>query len=77
VVSKQLRMERERRNWDEHVTGMDAESLVKISRDHVAARRFPGRPKDDEAIQSQIKTEETAYNEEEEELMEHKTNKDI
>jgi hypothetical protein len=56
---------------------MDAESLVKISRDHVAARRFPGRPKDDEAIQSQIKTEETAYNEEEEELMEHKTNKDI
>ena len=35
-----------RREWDEHVTRMDAERLVKISRDNKhSGRRFPGRPK--------------------------------
>ena len=35
-----------RREWDEHVTRMDAERLVKISRDNISAgRRFPGCPK--------------------------------
>ena len=38
-------MER-RKEWDEHVTRMDAERLVKISRDNILARRrSPGRPK--------------------------------
>ena len=31
--------ERRRREWDEHVTRMDAERLVKISRDNILARR--------------------------------------
>ena len=35
-----------RTEWDEHVTRMDAERLVKISRDNIpAGRRSPGRPK--------------------------------
>ena len=35
-----------RREWDEHVTRMDAERLVKISRDNIpAGRRSPGSPK--------------------------------
>ena len=35
-----------RREWDQHVTRMDAERLFKISRDNVpAGRRSPGRPK--------------------------------
>ena len=35
-----------RREWDQHVTRMDAERLVKISRDNIpAGRRSPGRPK--------------------------------
>ena len=35
-----------RREWDEHVTRMDAEGLVKISRDNIpVGRRSPGRPK--------------------------------
>ena len=35
-----------RRKWDEHVTRMDAERLVKISRDDIpAGRGSPGRPK--------------------------------
>ena len=36
-----------RREWDEHVTRMDAERLVKISRDSIrisAETRSPGRP---------------------------------
>jgi hypothetical protein len=33
-----------RREWDEHVTRMNAERLVKISRDNIpAGRRFSGR----------------------------------
>ena len=36
----------ERREWEEHVARMDAETLVKISRDNIpAGRRSPGRPK--------------------------------
>jgi hypothetical protein len=32
--------------WDEHVTIMDAERLVKISRDNIPAGiKYPGRPK--------------------------------
>ena len=39
-------MERRRREWDEQVTRMDAESLVKTSRDNMlAGSRSPGRPK--------------------------------
>jgi hypothetical protein len=35
-----------RREWDEHVTRMYTERLVKISRDNIpAGRRSPGRPK--------------------------------
>ena len=39
-------VERRRREMDEHVTRMDAERLVKSSRDNIpAGRRSPGRPK--------------------------------
>ena len=39
-------VERERREWDEDITRMDTETLVKISRDNKPARgRSPGRPK--------------------------------
>ena len=38
-------VERRRREWDQHVTRMDAERLVKISRDNIpAGRRSPGHP---------------------------------
>ena len=34
-----------RREWDQHVTRMDAERLVKISRDNIPTRRrSPGPP---------------------------------
>ena len=36
---------RRRREWDEHITRMDAERLVKISKDNVPAGRSPGRRK--------------------------------
>ena len=36
-------MERKRRVWDEHLKRMDAERLVKVSRDNIpAGRRSPG-----------------------------------
>ena len=39
-------VEGRRREWDQHVTRMDAERLVKISRDNIPfGRRYPGRPK--------------------------------
>ena len=35
-----------RREWDERVTRMDAEGLVRILKDNIpAGRRSPGRPK--------------------------------
>ena len=34
-----------RREWDAHVTRMDAERLVKISRDNIPVGRSPGRQK--------------------------------
>ena len=34
-----------RGEWDEHVTRMDAERLVKFSMDIIPAGRSPGRPK--------------------------------
>ena len=34
-----------RREWDQHVTRMDAERLVKILRDNIPLGRSPGRPK--------------------------------
>ena len=35
-----------RREWDQHVTRIYAERIVKISRDNIpVGRRFPGRPK--------------------------------
>ena len=41
---------RRRRERDEHVTSMNAERLVKISRDNIpAGRRFPGHRKQDGA----------------------------
>jgi hypothetical protein len=33
-------VERRRREWDGHLTRMDAEKLVKISRDNIPARRI-------------------------------------
>jgi hypothetical protein len=43
-------VERKRREGDEHVTRMDVERSVKISRDNIpAGRRSPGRPKKDVA----------------------------
>ena len=45
-MERRRRRRRRRREWEEHVTGMDAERLVKISRDNIpAGRRSPGRPK--------------------------------
>ena len=42
-------MER-RRKWDEHVRRMDADILVKISKENIpAGKRSPGRPKTDGA----------------------------
>ena len=38
-------MERRRVEWEEHVTKMDGERQVKISRDHTPAGRSPGRLK--------------------------------
>ena len=39
-------MERRRREWDGHVTRMDSEKLVKISRENIpSGRRSPGGPK--------------------------------
>ena len=38
--------EKRRREWDEHVTRMNTEWLIKISKDNIhAGRRSPGRPK--------------------------------
>ena len=38
--------ERRKRKWDEDITRMDAERLVKIAKDNIpAGRRFPGCPK--------------------------------
>ena len=39
-------VERRRREWNEYVTEMDAERLIKISRNNIpAGRRSPGCPK--------------------------------
>ena len=39
-------VERRTREWDEHVTRMDAERLFKISRENIpVGRRSPGDPK--------------------------------
>ena len=39
-------MESKRREWDKHITIIDAERFVKILRDNIPARRrSPGRPK--------------------------------
>ena len=39
-------VERRRKEWDEHITRMDAEILLKISRDNIpAGRRSLGRRK--------------------------------
>ena len=38
------KMERRRREWDLHVTRMDAERLVKISKDNIPVGRCPGSP---------------------------------
>jgi hypothetical protein len=39
------RVGRRRREWDQHVTRMGAERLVKISRNNIPTGRSPGRPK--------------------------------
>ena len=36
---------KKRREWDEHVTRIDAERLIKISRDNIPAEKSPGRPR--------------------------------
>ena len=39
-------VERRTRQWDQHITRMEAERLIKIPRDNIpAGRRSPGRPK--------------------------------
>ena len=38
-------VERRRREWDQHVTRMYAEKLVKISIDNIRVGRSPGCPK--------------------------------
>ena len=38
-----------RREWHEHVTRIDAEILIKISRDNIPAGGSPKRPKEDGA----------------------------
>jgi hypothetical protein len=43
------RVERRRRYWDAHVTRMDAESLVKISRNNISAEDFQEALKEDGA----------------------------
>ena len=41
-----VKRRRRRREWDEHVTRMNVDRLVKISRDNIPARRSsPGGPK--------------------------------
>ena len=42
-------VERRRREWDQHVTRMDAERLVKTSMDIIPVGRSTGRPKRDGA----------------------------
>ena len=34
-----------RRKWDEHATRMNAERIIKISRDNIPTGKFLGRPK--------------------------------
>ena len=38
-------VDRIRREWDQHVTRMDAERIVKISRDKIPFGKSSGRPK--------------------------------
>ena len=59
--------ERREREWDQHVTRMDAERLVKISRHSTPfGRRSSARPKNDGTTKSLIETGGVAYREEEE-----------
>ena len=45
-INEWVERRRRRREWDKHVTRMDAEVLVKISRDNIpVGRRSPGGPK--------------------------------
>jgi len=63
IVSNQLM--RRKREWYEHVTRIDAEILVKISRYSVpAGRRSPGRPKRrwNDLVCYLVKTGGTLYN---------------
>ena len=46
---------RKRTEWEEHIGKMDAERLVKISRDNIPAGRSPGRPKRNGATKSLVK----------------------
>ena len=60
-------MERTRREWDKQVTRMDAQRLVKISKDNIPAGRSPGCPKRRWSDLILIKTGGITYNKEEEE----------
>jgi hypothetical protein len=61
-------MERWRREWNEHVTRMDADRLFEISRDYIPAGTWsPGSRKEDGLKQKMIKTGGIVYNKEEEE----------
>ena len=45
-INEWVERRKRRREWGEHVTRMDAERLVEISRDNIPARRrYPARPK--------------------------------
>ena len=49
AISKQFMsgLEGEEKKWDKHIKSMDAERLVKISRDNIPAERWsPGHPKE-------------------------------
>ena len=44
AINEWAERRKSRKEWDEHVTRMDAERLVKISRDNIpAGKRSPGR----------------------------------
>ena len=60
-------MEKTRREWDEQVTRMDVERLVKISRDHIPAGDLQGVQNEDGVTLCLVKTGGTAYNKEKEE----------
>ena len=50
-----------RREWDEHVTRMNTERLIRISRGNIPAGRSPGHPKSGWSDLIPVKIGGTAY----------------